>query len=285
MVDLNKNKGFLIALGGAAVLLIIGLVLWRGAVSAAQEEAGDIESANSQYKAISKKYNGAPTKQLVDEYKQKLEELNKIGDEMVNVAPKGKLPVFNPSSIKVAIRDTKDHFVDVSSEKNVRIPEDIGWAEYLGPNVPKSSDIPKLTRQFVIIKDVLDILCSDDANVEEVKTIDRNPSGAASDEDDMDEEVTFDDGPSPRSSKKSKKEKEELYDAVPVEFEFTTTPASFYTILAKLRNKGFFYRIERLTDKVDIQSIGEANDPSSITEALVVQMLVDNIQLNVKKEE
>ena len=284
MLDLNKNKGFLIALAGAVVLLIVGIIMWRGAVSSSQEAYDDIESAKSQYQSIIKKYNGAPTKELVNAYEKKLEALNGIGSEMIKAAPKKELPVFNPSSIKAEIRDTKDKFFDISSEKNIRMPEDIGWAEYLGPNVPAASDIPKLTRQFVIIKDVLSILCADNAHVEEITVIDRNPAGASSDDSTDDEEVMFGDdgGPTGRTSKNAKVEEEkDLYDAVPVKFEFRTTPASLYTILAGIRNQGYFYRVSKITDKLEIQSMGEVSDPSDITEVLSVQLLVDNIQLNL----
>jgi len=286
MLDLNKNKGFLIALAGALVLLIVGIVLWRGAVSSSQEALDDIASAQSQYTSITKKYGGAPTKKLVDDYNNKLEELGKINREMVEVAPQKKMPVFTPSSIKVEIKDTKDKFVDLSTEKNIRIPEDIGWAEYLGPNVPKASDIPKLTRQFVMIKDVLTVLCAENANVEEITVIDRNPAGATSNED-MDEDMDemFEDGPSARTSKKAKDEEEkELYDSVPVQFEFRTKPENLYTILAGIRNKGYFYRMAKLTDKIEIQSLGEVSDPSDITEILSVQLLVDNVKLNLNNE-
>ncbi|MCK5852435.1 Amuc_1100 family pilus-like protein [bacterium] len=279
MLDLNKNKGFLIALAGAVILLIVGIIMWRGAVSSSQEACDDIESAKSQYNSITKKYGGAPTKKLVEAYEKKLEELNKITGEMIKVAPKKKLPVFNPSSIKAEIRDTKDKIVDLSTEKNIRIPEDIGWSEYLGPNVPKASDIPKLTRQFVIIKDVLAVLCSDNAQVEEITVIDRNPAGTTN-EDINDDEEMFDDEPTGRTSKKPKEEEKELYDSVPVQFEFRTTPGSLYTILAGIRNQGYFYRLSKITDKLEIQSLGEVSDPSDITEILSVQLLVDNIQLN-----
>ena len=281
MLDLNKNKGFLIALAGAVILLIVGIIMWRGAVSSSQEACDDIESAKSQYQSITKKYGGAPTKKLVEAYEEKLEELNSINDEMIKVAPKKKLPVFSPSSIKAEIRDTKDKFVDLSSEKNIRIPEEIGWSEYLGPNVPKTSDLPKLTRQFVIIKDVLDVLCSDNAQVEEITVIDRNPAGMSNDEIDDDEEMFDDEGPSARTSKKAKEEEKELYNAVPVQFEFRTKPESLYTILAGIRNKGYFYRLSKITDKLEVQSMGEVSDPSDITEILSVQLLVDNIQLDL----
>ena len=283
MLDLNKNKGFLIALAGAVILLIVGIIMWRGAVKSSQEACDDIESAKSQYQSITKKYGGAPTKKLVEADEKKLEELNSIGDEMIKVAPKKKLPVFNPSSIKAEIRDTKDKFVDLSSEKNIRIPEDIGWSEYLGPNVPKQSDIPKLTRQFVIIKDVLEVLCSDNAHVEEITVIDRNPAGMSTDDIDDDEEM-FDEEPTGRVSRKEKEEEKELYDAVPVQFEFRTPPGSLYTILAGIRNKGYFYRLAKITDKLEVQSLGEVSDPSDITEVLSVQLLVDNIQLNYDDE-
>jgi len=283
MLDLNKNKGFLIALAGAVVLLIVGIIMWRGAVNSSQEAYYDIESAKSQYQSITKKYNGAPTKELVKAYDKKLEALSGIGSEMIKAAPKKEMPIFNPSSIKAEIRDTKDKFFDLSSEKNIRMPEGIGWTEYLGPNVPKASDIPKLTRQFVIIKDVLTVLCDDNAHVEEITVIDRNPASAARDDsDNSDEDVMFgDDGPSGRTSKTAKAEEEkELYDAVPVQFEFRTTPASLYTILAGIRNQGYFYRLSKITDKLEVQSMGEVSDPSDITEVLSVQLLVDNIQLN-----
>ena len=280
MLDLNKNKGFLIALAGAVILLIVGIIMWRGAVSSSQGACDDIESAKSQYRSITKKYGGSPTKKLVEAYEKELEELSSINDEMIKVAPKKKLPVFNPSSIKAEIRDTKDKFVDLSSEKDIRIPEDIGWSEYLGPNVPKTSDLPKLTRQFVIIKDVLEVLCSDNAQVEEITVIDRNPAGTTNDDIDDDKEM-FDDEPTGRVSKKEKEKEKELYDAVPVQFEFRTKPESLYTILAGIRNKGYFYRLSKITDKLEVQSMGEVSDPSDITEILSVQLLVDNIQLDL----
>ncbi|RLD11382.1 MAG: hypothetical protein DRI44_03690 [Chlamydiae bacterium] len=279
MLDLNKNKGFLIALGGAVILLIVGIILWRGAVSSQQEACDDVDSANSQYQSLTKKYNGAPTKKLVKAYEKKLEELKSMTGKMIKAAPKKKLPVFSPSSIKAEIRDTKDKFVDLSSEKNIRMPEDIGWSEYLGPNVPKAADIPKLTRQFVIIKDVLGVLCSDKANIEEITVIDRNPAGTSNDDEMDDEEVTFGDEPSGGPSKKVEEEKE-LYDAVPVQFDFRTSPENLYYILAGIRNQGYFYRLAKITDKLEIQSMGEVSDPSDITEVLSVQLLVDNIQLN-----
>ena len=285
MLDLNKNKGFLIALAGAVILLIVGIIMWRGAVSGSQEALSDIDSAKSQYKSITKKYNGVPTKELVKAYEKKLEALEVLGGQMVKSAPEKKLPVFNPSSIKAEIKDTKDKYFDLSSEKNIRMPEDIGWAEYLGPNVPKASDIPKLTRQFVIIKDVLEVLCADNANVEEITVIDRNPAGASNDdEEDDDEEMFGDDGPSARTSKNAEEDEKELYDSVPVQFEFRTTPGSLYSILAGIRNQGYFYRLSKITDKLEIQSLGEVSDPSDITEVLSVQLLVDNIQLNFDDE-
>ncbi len=280
MLDLNKNKGFLIALAGAVILLIVGIIMWRGAVSSSQGACDDIESAKSQYQSITKKYGGAPTKKLVEAFEKELEELSSINDEMIKVAPKKKLPVFNPSSIKAEIRDTKDKIIDLTSEKDIRIPEDIGWSEYLGPNVPKTSDLPKLTRQFVIIKDVLEVLCSDNAQVEEITVIDRNPAGTTNDDIDDDEEM-FDDEPTGRVSKKEKEKEKELYDAVPVQFEFRTKPESLYTILAGIRNKGYFYRLSKITDKLEVQSMGEVSDPSDITEILSVQLLVDNIQLDL----
>ena len=75
MLDINKNKGFIIAIGGAVVLLIAGIVLWRSAVGKAQEAADEIISAQEQYQSIIQKYSGEPTKKLVAAYKQKSEDL------------------------------------------------------------------------------------------------------------------------------------------------------------------------------------------------------------------
>ena len=278
MLDINKNKGFIITIGGAVVLLIAGIVLWRSAVGKAQEAADEIISAQEQYQSIIEKYSGEPTKKLVDAYKQKSEDLAKMINTMFQAIPESKEDSYTPSSFKGEIKNVRDEYIDISAQKNIRMPEDIGFSEFLGPQIPAAKDLPKYVRQFDTIKDVLKVLTADNVKVEEITVIDRNPAGVEEDEDD--EDITFDEGPTGRPAKKDVEEKEVLYDSVPVQFELRTTPDSFYTILAGIRNSSKFYRINKITDKLEVQAMGEINDPSDISEVFSIQLIVDNVKIN-----
>ncbi len=288
MFDPKKNTGFLIALAVALVLLIVGIVLWRGAVGDADEAAGDLDSANEQYEALVGKHGGAPGKALVDFYKQRLADLKTEAGAMRNAVPEKQLPKYTPSSFKAELKTVRDKFVDLSADRNIRIPEDIGFAQFLGPEVPDRKELPKLVRQFAVIQDVLNELCSEKANVEEVAVIDRNPEGTGDEDDEFeDEEVYFEDGPAARADKTkgaAAEEEETIYDAVPVQFQFRTTPASLYTILAGIRNADQFYRIGKIRTTLDVQAMGEVHDPSDIVEALAVEFVVDHVVLHKDDE-
>jgi len=190
-----------------------------------------------------------------------------------------ELPKYTPASFKGALKDSSDYFYELTSEKGVVMDKNIGFANLIsGDLLPNQSEIPKFSRQFATIKDVLKILI--DNGVKEITVIDRNPGGddEKGDESWDDEEINFDDGPTGREDKSKKEEKKkELYSAVPVLFQFKTLPEKLGKIIVGIRNENQFYRIVSIEAKTSVQIEGEASDPSDINETMSVKFVVENI--------
>lgn len=279
--DANKNKGFLIALGVLLLLTLVAVILWRGAASGARAAASVIASAREEYEALGRKYRGAPTKDLVTLYEEKLKTIKQQAAAMSTAVPETPLPSYTPASFKDELRTLRDTYQAKSQASGMLIPEDIGFGPYLGTEMPKPGEMPRLTSQLVIVRDVLDILFTNKAIT--VTTIDRNPLGAGTEPpiDDIDDGM-FGGGPSARLGKTAEEsalKAKAIYDAVPVMFQFRIKPDQLYPILAAIRNAGHFYRIARVTCMLDVQAMGEIKDPADVTEELSVEIVVEHIIL------
>ncbi len=281
MFDFNKNKGFIIALAGALVLLIVFLALWRIEAGACEESLLGHQDTCDRYQSLVDKYQGEPGKALVDLYKAKLESIKRGKEAMKTAFVPPPLPKYTPASFKGTLKDASDEFYDKCLDKGIRVDKNIGFAEFIsGDELPKQSELATLTRQFSIIKDVLNTLIAN--GVDEITVIDRNPAGEDEvDEEWDDEEVDFgdDEGPSGREEKKKVSAKKELYTAVPVLFQFRTSPGKLNKILAGIRNANQFYRIKNIDARTSIQTEGESSDPSDIKETLSVSFIVENIKI------
>ena len=190
------------------------------------------------------------------------------------------LPKYTPASFKGALKDASDYFFDLTTEKGIQIDKNLGFAKYIAGNeLPSNSEITTFTRQFITIKDVLNTLIANGVN--EVTVIDRTPDGEDEMEDDNwdDEEISFDDGPAGREEKTKKVEgKKALYTAVPVLFQFKTSPGKLGKIIVGIRNANQFYRIKNIEARTSVQVEGEASDPSDIDETISVSFIVENIK-------
>lgn len=280
--DANKNKGFLIALGVLLVLTLVAVFLWRRAASGAHTAASEIASARGEYEALVRKYRGAPTKDLVAQYEEKLKTIQQQAAAMGTAVPETPLPSYTPASFKDELRTLRDAYQARSQASGMLIPEDIGFGPYLGTEMPKPSEMPRLTSQLVIVRDVLDILFSNKAI--SVTTIDRNPQGVSTETpiEDMDDDGMYSGGPAARLGKTAEEsalKAKALFDAVPVMFQFRIKPDQLYPILAAIRNSGHFYRIARVKCMLDVQAMGEIKDPADVTEELSVEIVVEHIIL------
>lgn len=283
-MDFNKNKGFIITLIVGIILTIILLVLWRGAEGAYEDTVIDTESAQDTYQRLVKEYGGAPTEEMVESKKQQVQELISKAQEMRAAAVDAPLPSYNATTFKSELRTTRDTFQDFSQERNIRIPEDIGFAEFLGAKVPERSDLPKLTRQFVIVRSIMNVLFSN--NVEEVGSIDRNIAGddnRTGGMDFMDEDVMFADETTTETEETVTTEAESQYDSVPVSFQFRVNPKNLYSILAGIRNSEYFLRVRNIDTRKEVVSTGTATDPSDIYETLTVECVIDHVKLAPKE--
>ncbi len=280
MFDFNKNKGFVIALACALVLSIVFLVLWRMEKGACSDSLYNHQDVSDNYQQLVTKHNGEPCKALVELYNAKLEEIKKATEEMKGAFTPEALPKYTPASFKGALKDASDYFYDLTTEKGILLDKNIGFADLIAGNVlPSKSEIPTFTRQFITIKDVLNTLIANGVN--EVTVIDRTPGGEEEMEDENwdDEEVSFDDGPEAREEKTKKVEgKKALYTAVPVLFQFKTSPGKLGKIIAGIRNANQFYRIKNIEARTAVQVEGETSDPSDIDETISVSFIVENIK-------
>lgn len=276
--DVNKNRGFLIAAGVALVLIIVLIVLWRGAVGSERASADELASAQEQYDAIAKRYGGEPGKELLEDYKKRLQLLSSDASLMRSAVPAEPLPELSPTQFKERLKEQLDAFRDAAAGKgNIRIPDGIGFDQFLGANMPDPREMPRLIKQFVTIKQVLGLLL--DLKVEEVMLIERNIAG----EQDMtlsaDVDAVFSEGPAAMPGASPTKKTEAVYDAVPVRFQFRTSPAKLYRFIAGVRNLPEFYRLRSLNTSLDTQSGGEVKDPSDIVEQLTIDAVVDLVTL------
>ncbi len=284
-MDFNKNKGFIITLVIGVILTLVLLIMWRGAEGTYDSTRGDTESAQSSYQSLVKKYDGAPTKEMIAIKEEQTDALLKKAQEMRTSVPNTQLPSYSPTTFKKDLRTARDTYQDAAAAQNLRIVEDIGFAEYLGAKVPEQSDLPKLTRQFVLVQSVMDVLFSN--NVEEISTIDRNISEDASAGGGigfMDEDIVFDDSAGERGSDATAKTSEDtaLYDAVPVSFQFRIKPGNLYAVLAGIRNAQYFLRVRDIETRLEVMSTGTAVDPADIYEMLTVECVIDHIKFTQK---
>jgi hypothetical protein len=280
MSDISKNKGFVITLAAALVLIIAGVVLWRGAESSAVAAEGNLESAESSYQGVVKTYGGEPTEALVHKYENDTAALKEAAKELRAAAPKGELPTYTPNGFKDEVKTLQNRFYAASGDKNISMPQDIGEGQWLGPEMPTETELPKLIRQLVLIRDVLGVLL--DGGVVEINAIDRNPQGLMEEEPGMmDIDVVFDGGPAPRTARTQAeaREKERMYTAVPVMFNFRVPPQLLPELLVKIRNAPHFYRVRSIKTTSEIESVGELQDPADVDELLAVELVVDHVLL------
>jgi len=281
--DANKNKFFLIALGVLLVLTLVAVIMWRVAASGARMAASEIAAARDEYEMLVRKYRGAPTKDLVAQYTAKLQAIKEQVAAMGTAVPETPLPSYTPASFKDELRALRDAYQAKSQASGMLIPEDIGFGPFIGTEMPKQGEMPRLTSQLAIVRDVLDILFSNKAI--SVTTIDRNPQGVSTEDniEDFDDDGTFSrGGPAARLGKTAQEsalKARAIYDAVPVMFQFRIKPVQLYPILAAIRNSGRFYRIARLKTVLDVQAMGEIRDPADVTEELAVDIVIEHIIL------
>ena len=268
MIDINKNKGFAAVLAGTVVVLVVLLLLWRSASKGTQAQADKCRNIISRYQAITRQHQGEPGKALMALYAQKEKEAMDAADKMRTAVTEDAVPAFKPSEFKERVRKTVDEMVPAFKAKTIPVPEDLGFGQiYLGRDLPKEAEIPKLTSQYLVIGDVASVLLEN--QVIKVEAIDRlvedKGSGGIVE-------------PAPPGTEDEKKPKE-VFESVPVRFKFATTPGGLYDVLAGIRNKNRLYRIRQLKSTMEPLAKGEGKDPSDIREELAVELTVERIVL------
>lgn len=271
--DLQKNKLFLVTLGIVVVIVVVTLVLWRGSVNKLNDASADYASASSDYETLCKNYNGAPGQTLQKAYEADLEALKKQAVDFVNAVSSEKVQSYDPSSFKIELRKYDNQIKEEREKRNINIYPGEGFSEYLGDVVAKEADMPKLSAQFQLVKDVLSVLLDND--VLEVISIERNQGEQASEFDE--EEESF-------GGAAKKEEKTAKYEAVPVYFQFAVRPDKLYNVLAQLRDKPFFYIVRSIRTDLQPDPVGTIEDPSDILERVTVDMTVEMIKLNKPAE-
>ena len=281
--NVQENRGFLIGAGIAVLLVIVFFVLWRGAVGAMRTAQDSCAASQESYQTIVHRYGGEPGPALVAAYTNKLAQLKSDAVSMRAAVSQQPLEPLNPTEFKDLIKKQRDVFVAESEKTKIRIPEGIGFEKYLGAEVPDDAELPRLKRQFALIKDLLSTLF--DLKVEEVTTIERNlvglddSSAVAADVD-----IVFPTGPSARQGRTAEAAAQPVFEAVPVRMQFRTTKEKLYAFIARVHNLPAFYRIRSITTSTDVQAAGEVKDPSDITEQTIADVIVDYITLREKTE-
>jgi hypothetical protein len=280
MFDINKNKGFVIALGVALVLIIVGIVMWRGAVGSARQAQADLGNDQSMYQSMVRTYGGEPTPELVEKYTADAAALQDAAVKLRQALPQGELPTFTPNGFKDEIKTLQNRFLAISEEKGILIPQEIGESQWIGREVPTEGQLPTLIRQLVTIRDVLTVLL--DVEVTEVSAIDRAPQGAVEDDtvfEDVD--IIFDEGPAARTARTREQAQGEVqpYTAVPVLFNFRTIPGKLPEVLVRIRNLPQIYRVRTIRTTSELETLGEMEDPADVDEQLAVEMIIDHIVL------
>ncbi|MBR5902364.1 Amuc_1100 family pilus-like protein [bacterium] len=272
--DLQKNKLFLITLGIVLIVVVVALVLWRGSVKKLNYASGDFASASSDYETLCKNYNGAPGEDLLKAYQADLEALKKQAVDFVEAVKAEEIPVMNPSNFKVELKKYDNEIKEQREKRNINIFAGEGFSEFLGDVVAKEADMPKLSAQFQIVKDVLAVLLDND--VLEVISIERNQGEQSTDYEDEEEEFGADTKKQEAGSAK--------YEAIPVYFQFAIRPDKLYNVIAQLRDKPFFYIIRNIRTDLQPDPVGTVEDPSDILERVTVDMTVDLIKINKQQQ-
>ncbi|MBR6462640.1 Amuc_1100 family pilus-like protein [bacterium] len=272
--DLQKNKLFLVTLGIVVVIVVVTLVLWRKSVNNLNDAIADYSTANSDYETLCKTYNGAPSEALQKAYEADLEALKKQAVDFVEAVKADQLTILDPSNFKIELRKYDNKIKEEREKRNINIYPGEGFSEFLGDVVAKEADMPKLSAQFQIVKDVLGVLLDND--VLEVVSIERNLGEQATDYDE--EEESFGGAAAKQETAVSK------YEGIPVSFQFAIRPDKIYNVLSQLRDKPFFYIVRSIRTDLQPEPVGTIEDPSDILERVTVDMTVEMIKINKPAE-
>ena len=272
--DLQKNKLFLVTLGIVVVIVVVTLVLWRKSVNNLNDAIADYSTANSDYETLCKTYNGAPSEALQKAYEADLEALKKQAVDFVEAVKADQLTILDPSNFKIELRKYDNKIKEEREKRNININPGEGFSEFLGDVVAKEADMPKLSAQFQIVKDVLGVLLDND--VLEVVSIERNLGEQATDYDE--EEESFGGAAAKQETAVSK------YEGIPVSFQFAIRPDKIYNVLSQLRDKPFFYIVRSIRTDLQPEPVGTIEDPSDILERVTVDMTVEMIKINKPAE-
>ena len=271
--DLQKNKLFLVVLGIVLVIVVATLLLWRGSVNKLTEASQEYSSASSDYETLCRTYNGAPGENLKKAYEADLEALKKQAVDFIGAVSAEQVPSFDPSSFKIELRKYDNQIKEEREKRNIYIYPGEGFSEYLGDVVAKEADMPKLSAQFQIVKDVISVLLDND--VLEIVTIERNQG---------EQQMDFEEEEESFGSAAKKETTTAKYEAVPVVFQFAVRPDKLYNVIAQLRDKPFFYIIRSIRTELQPDPVGTVEDPSDILERVTVDMTVEMIKLNKPAE-
>ncbi|MBO7543056.1 Amuc_1100 family pilus-like protein [bacterium] len=273
--DLQKNKLFLITLGIVIVIVVVTVVLWKGSVNRLDEATADFSTADSDYETLCKTYNGAPCEALQKAYEADLEALKKQAVDFVEAVKADELAILDPSNFKIELRKYDNQIKEEREKRNINIYPGEGFSEFLGDMVAKEADMPKLSAQFQIVKDVLGVLLAND--VLEVVSIERNQGEQT--EEYEDEEESFGGAAASKAAETAAK-----YEGIPVSFQFAIRPDKIYNVLAQLRDKPFFYIVRSIRTDLQPEPVGTIEDPSDILERVTVDMTVEMIKINKPAE-
>ena len=273
--DLQKNKLFLITLGIVIVIVVVTVVLWKGSVNRLDEATADFSTADSDYETLCKTYNGAPCEALQKAYEADLEALKKQAVDFVEAVKADELTILDPSNFKIELRKYDNQIKEEREKRNINIYPGEGFSEFLGDMVAKEADMPKLSAQFQIVKDVLGVLLAND--VLEVVSIERNQGEQT--EEYEDEEESFGGAAASKAAETTAK-----YEGIPVSFQFAIRPDKIYNVLAQLRDKPFFYIVRSIRTDLQPEPVGTIEDPSDSLERVTVDMTVEMIKINKPAE-
>lgn len=118
---------------------------------------------------------GVPSSESVREMSDRVTKLSDLyGGTLDSIAVNyEKMPVLTPLEFKEELLRFSSEVKRTASEKGINVEPSLGFAEYMGGKIPKNDEMPLLSQQLYIVKDLIQIMF--DANIRRINGMELLP--------------------------------------------------------------------------------------------------------------
>lgn len=151
---------FAITLTGCVLLFLLGLLLFRHALSSKAQNEIKLEKQAQEVQRLVSTSPIPLTQTHVAKFSRQFDDVKRKYDDLLLLLDTARVPPLNlsPLEFKEDLLKTQQLLVERANLWNIRIPHALGFSEFEGGNIPQPKEVPLLTLQFDAIKTLVNFL-------------------------------------------------------------------------------------------------------------------------------